>query len=47
MVKLDDAKIDYILSLLEKINHGYVTITIHNEKITQIDINEKYRLLQK
>jgi hypothetical protein len=47
VAKLDEEKLLYIFSLLKKINFGSVTITIHNDTITQVDHNEKFRLIQK
>jgi hypothetical protein len=32
-----------IMSLLEKIKFGSITIVIHEGKITQLEVNEKHR----
>ncbi len=43
MRKIDDLKLDYIISELKKINYGSLVITVHEGDITQIDITEKKR----
>ena len=43
MRKIDDSKLDYILSELKKLNYGSLVITVHEGDITQIDITEKKR----
>lgn len=44
MIKTDQEKAGYILSLLEKIQYGSVTIIIQDGKIIQLDVTEKHRL---
>jgi hypothetical protein len=41
--KLDDTKIDHIVSTLEKLDYGSVVITVHDGEITQIETTEKKR----
>ena len=43
MQKIDDLKLDYIISELKKLNYGSLVITVHDGDITQIDITEKKR----
>ncbi len=43
MQKIDELKLDYIISELKKLNYGSVVITVHEGDITQIDITEKKR----
>ncbi|MFE7083164.1 DUF2292 domain-containing protein [Priestia megaterium] len=43
MAKVDEEKINYIMTVLEKIQYGSLNITIHNGEITQVDCSEKYR----
>jgi hypothetical protein len=45
MRKVDDFKLDYIISELEKLDYGSLVITVHDGDITQIDITEKKRFL--
>ncbi|THE12472.1 DUF2292 domain-containing protein [Bacillus timonensis] len=48
MAKLDESKVNHILSTLENLEFGSVVITVHNGEITQIDATEKKRFsLQK
>ena len=44
MIKTNQEKAGYILSLLEKIQYGSVTIIIQGGKIIQLDVTEKHRL---
>ncbi|AIE60208.1 YezD family protein [Bacillus methanolicus] len=43
MKQLDEEKIKYILSKLDKLEYGCIVITVHDSDITQIDITEKKR----
>jgi len=43
VAKVDEEKINYILTVLEKIQYGSLNITIHNGEITQVDCSEKHR----
>lgn len=43
MKQIDEEKIKYILSSLNKLEYGCVVITVHDSDITQIDITEKKR----
>ncbi|SFH50237.1 hypothetical protein SAMN04487776_12134 [Priestia megaterium] len=43
MAKVDEEKINYIITALEKIQYGSLNITIHNGEITQVDCSEKHR----
>lgn len=43
MVKIDERKLQYILSKIEELEYGTLTITIHDNAITQIDSTEKKR----
>lgn len=43
MRKLDNIKLDYIISELKKLDYGSLVITVHEGDITQIDITEKKR----
>ncbi|KRD85097.1 hypothetical protein ASE51_28070 [Bacillus sp. Root147] len=43
MAKVDEEKINYILTALEKIQYGSLNITIHNGEITQVDCSKKHR----
>lgn len=45
MANVDQEKVDYILTLLKKIEYGSVLITIHDNQITQIDHTEKHRFV--
>lgn len=48
MAKLDESKVNHILSTLENLEFGSIVITVHNGEITQIDATEKKRFsLQK
>jgi hypothetical protein len=39
----DQEIINNIISLLEKIKFGSLTIVIHEGKVTQLEVNEKHR----
>ena len=41
--KVDELKLDYIISELKKLDYGSLVITVHDGDITQIDITEKRR----
>jgi len=43
MAKVDNEKLQYILSAIEELEYGAVSITIHENVITQIDSTEKKR----
>jgi len=43
VAKVDEEKINYIITALEKIQYGSLNITIHNGEITQVDCSEKHR----
>jgi hypothetical protein len=43
MNHIDEEKIKYIVSMLNKLEYGSVVITVHDSDITQIDITEKKR----
>ncbi|SDB84123.1 hypothetical protein SAMN05421734_101387 [Pelagirhabdus alkalitolerans] len=43
MEKLDELKVNHILSALENITFGSVVITVHDGNITQVDTTEKKR----
>ena len=43
MERVDEQKINYIITALEKLQYGSLNITIHNGEITQVDCNEKHR----
>ncbi|WLV25044.1 YezD family protein [Aciduricibacillus chroicocephali] len=43
MAKVDEKKLQYILSVIEELEYGAVSITIHENEITQIDSTEKKR----
>lgn len=43
MRKVDDLKLEYIISELKKLDYGSLVITVHDGDITQIDITEKKR----
>ncbi len=43
MGKLDETKVDHILSTLKNLEYGSVVITVHDGDITQIDATEKKR----
>lgn len=43
MAKVDNEKLQYILSAIENTEYGAVSITIHENEITQIDFTEKKR----
>jgi hypothetical protein len=43
VAKVDEEKINYIMTVLEKIQYGSLNITIHNGEITQVDCSEKHR----
>jgi hypothetical protein len=45
MAKLDEQKINYIMSALERLHYGSLAITIHDGEITQVDCNEKHRFM--
>lgn len=45
---IDEEKIRYILSTLNRLEYGSVVITVHDGDITQVDITQKKRFpLQK
>jgi len=44
MAKINEAKLAYILSELEKLDYGSLTITVHKNEIIQVDVTEKNRL---
>jgi hypothetical protein len=41
--KLDEKKVDHIVTTLEKLEYGSVVITVHDGEITQIETTEKKR----
>jgi hypothetical protein len=43
MAVLNNEKIDYILSILKKLEYGSLLITVHGGHITQIDSTVKNR----
>jgi len=43
LVKIDERKLQYILSKIQELEYGTVNITIHDNEITQIDSTEKKR----
>jgi len=43
MAKVDETKLQYILSTIQELAYGSVTITVHDNEITQIDKMEKKR----
>ncbi|MFP3668385.1 DUF2292 domain-containing protein [Priestia sp. SIMBA_032] len=43
MAKVDEQKINYIMTALEKLQYGSLNITIYNGEITQVDCSEKHR----
>jgi len=43
MAKVDEKKLQYILSVIQELEYGSVNITIHDNEITQIDATEKRR----
>ncbi|RLL44891.1 DUF2292 domain-containing protein [Oceanobacillus piezotolerans] len=43
MKKIDNNKLDIIISKLENLDYGSLNITVHDGEITQIDITEKKR----
>jgi hypothetical protein len=43
MAIVDQAKANYILSILKSLKYGSVVITVHDGTITQIDKTEKTR----
>ncbi|MFJ8245003.1 YezD family protein [Peribacillus asahii] len=43
MNKVDDLKLDYIISELKNLDYGSLVITVHEGEITQIDTTEKKR----
>jgi hypothetical protein len=43
MEKVDELKLEYILSMLKNLDFGSLNITVHNGEITQIDTTEKKR----
>jgi hypothetical protein len=43
MGKLDEKKIDHIVTTLGKLEYGSVVITVHDGEITQIETTEKKR----
>ena len=43
MALVDKEKVDYILSLLKKLEYGSLVITVHEGHITQIDSTVKNR----
>ncbi|WML28278.1 YezD family protein [Neobacillus sp. OS1-33] len=47
MAIVDQAKANYILSILKGLEYGSVVITIHDGTITQIDKTEKTRFALK
>lgn len=46
MAFVDQAKANYILSILKGLEYGSVVITVHDGSITQIDKTEKTRFAQ-
>ncbi|NHC39006.1 YezD family protein [Bacillus sp. MM2020_1] len=47
MAIVDQAKANYILSILKGLEYGSVVITVHDGTITQIDRTEKTRFTLK
>jgi len=43
MAKVDENKLHYILSTIQELEYGSVSITIHDNEITQVDSTEKRR----
>lgn len=44
MAAADQVKINEILSLLQRIKFGSLTIVVHEGQITQLEVIEKHRL---
>ncbi|WP_082883825.1 MULTISPECIES: YezD family protein [Bacillaceae] len=44
MKKLDQKKIEYLMSLLQRLEYGSLLITVHANEITQVEIKEKTRI---
>lgn len=47
MAKVDQEKINYLLSTLRNMEYGSVVITVHDGMITQIDRTDKNRFISK
>lgn len=43
MQKVDELKLNYIVSALKNLDYGSLIITVHDGEITQIDKTEKKR----